>query len=263
MKQFKLFKYIRNYFVRLPFRNFYPIYIPLVYVSCAVVTAITVLTNPEMSACTLGQRLIITAVWVLFSPIFAPIALWTYNTLWILTDPFKEAVSEFLHAVKGDKFIESPGEEEFLCTLDLFTSRNLTMEQGKELWYKKHNIKVVEVTEEVDEQTGETSLLPEPKQVYISEEQVADAELLKKREMDMLYQGVLLYNRSLLKYYLNEEQITKFVNNLFDLRESKEPEERIPTLTVVSAEDKICNIATPRKRLSMYIFSIKSVYKII
>ncbi|MGN1220905.1 MAG: hypothetical protein ACI4TU_08195 [Candidatus Cryptobacteroides sp.] len=211
------------------------------------------MTRYTNNLCTLKGKIVFTTILTLISLILVPAILWFVNTIWLHFDAAKQGHSEFAHAIKGDDIVKNPGEEEFLCSLDAGNqpSSSYGLNSGSS-WFKKNKITIVEISEEIDDQTGEPLALPEPKQIYLPDGQVVDKGMLNNREVDMLYQGVMKYTSEVLKDYFIGEQLKIYVNNIFDLRESTDPEYCARNLAVVSEKEHLRNMSEPRKRLTKY-----------
>ena len=251
MIQNKFFKYVRNYFVRIPLSNMIPHFRPIMYGGGSVLVIIFSLTRYTTDMYTWTGKIVFTAILLLISLMLVPLILWFVNFMWLFTDAGKQAFSEFVHAIKGDDIVKNPGEEEFLCSLDAGNqpSSSSSLNSGSS-WFKENKIMFVVISEEIDDQTGEALALPEPKQIYLPEGQDVDKGMLNNREVDMLYQGVMKYTAEVLKDYFIGEQLKIYVNNIFDLRQSTDPEYCARNLAVVSDKELLRNMSEPRKRLT-------------
>lgn len=251
MSQNKFFKYVRNYFVRLPLSNHIRYFLPLVYGGGLFITISLCWIRYARNIDTLYEVLIECAIMVLGTLIFIPLILWIINAWWILFDAFRQAFSEFFHGIKGDNIVKSPGEEEFMCSLDL-GNRPFFSKNSETSWFKENKIIIIEISEDIDDQTGEPLALMEPKQIYLPEGKNIEKEMLNSRKVDMLYQGVMKYISEVLKDYLTVDRMETYVNNIFDLRESTNPESCARNLAVVSENEHLYNMSNPRKRMYKY-----------
>ena len=154
MSQNKFFKYVRNYFVRLPLSNHIRYFLPLVYGGGLFITISLCWIRYARNIDTLYEVLIECAIMVLGTLIFIPLILWIINAWWILFDAFRQAFSEFFHGIKGDNIVKSPGEEEFMCSLDL-GNQPLFSKNSEASWFKENKIIIIEISEDIDDQTGE------------------------------------------------------------------------------------------------------------
>ena len=222
MSQNKFFKYVRNYFVRLPLSHYIPHFLPIMYGGIFIIAIFQLCISGVKNHYTLDVILIEAAIVLPISMILVPLILWVINAWWILFDAFRQALSEFIHGIKGDNIAKNPGEEEFLCSLDIgnqpFFSKN-----SETSWFKENKIIIIEISEDIDDQTGEPLALMEPKQIYLPEGKNIEKEMLNSRKVDMLYQGVMKYISEVLKDYLTGDRMETYVNNIFDLRESTDP----------------------------------------
>ena len=251
MSQNKFFKYVRNYFVRLPLSHYIPHFLPIMYGGIFIIAIFQLCISGVKNHYTLDVILIEAAIVLPISMILVPLILWVINAWWILFDAFRQALSEFIHGIKGDNIAKNPGEEEFLCSLDIgnqpFFSKN-----SETSWFKENKIIIIEISEDIDDQTGEPLALMEPKQIYLPEGKNIEKEMLNSRKVDMLYQGVMKYISEVLKDYLTGDRMETYVNNIFDLRESTNPESCARNLAVVSENEHLYNMSNPRKRMYMY-----------
>ena len=84
MSQNKFFKYVRNYFVRLPLSHYIPHFLPIMYGGIFIIAIFQLCISGVKNHYTLDVILIEAAIVLPISMILVPLILWVINAWWIL-----------------------------------------------------------------------------------------------------------------------------------------------------------------------------------